>query len=84
MLIYIEMYPRDRLLTGAKCSVSELKIRVSKILKESETRDFISIFCARYNFEELPLDTLPINENIDVDYYIDIDTELVHKPSHKP
>ncbi len=81
MLIYIEMYPRDRMLHGPKCSVSELKKRVSEIQAEAETKDFIPIFCARYNFEELPLDNLPINENIEVDYYVDVDTALVHKPS---
>ena len=81
MLIYVEMFPRDRLLSGPKCSVSELKKRVSIIRTEAGTKDFISIFCARYNFEELPLDNVPINENIEVDYYIDIDAVLVHKPS---
>lgn len=80
MLIYIEKYPKDRMLSGPKCSVSELKKRVLSILTEAETKDFISIFCARYNFEELPLVKLPINENIKVDYYIDIDAGLVHKP----
>lgn len=82
MLIYIEVYPKDRLLNGPKCSVSALKKRVSDILKEAQTKDFISIFCARYNFEELPLEDLPINENIKVDYYVDIDAALVHKPSY--
>lgn len=82
MLIFIEVYPKDRLLSGPKCSVSELKKRVSNILTEAATKDFISIFCARYNFEELPLDNLPINENIEVDYYIDIDAALVYKPSY--
>ena len=43
MLIYIEMYPKDRLLNGPKCSVSELKKRLAKILAEAETKDFISI-----------------------------------------
>lgn len=81
MLIYNEMYPGDRMLSGSKCSVSELKKRVSSILTEAETKDFISIFCARYNFEELPFDNLPINENIEVDYYIDIDAALVHRAS---
>ena len=76
MLIYIEMYPKDRLLNGPKCSVSELKKRLAKILAEAETKDFISIFCAQYNFEEMPL-----NENIEVDYYMDIDAGLIHKPS---
>ena len=67
MLIYIEMYQKDRLLNGPKCSVSELKKRLAKILAEAETKDFISIFCARYNFEEMPLDNVPINENIEVE-----------------
>ena len=74
MLIYIEMYPKDRLLNGPKCSVSELKKRLAKILAEAETKDFISIFCAQYNFEEMTLD-------IEVDYYMDIDAGLIHKPS---
>lgn len=80
MLIYIEMYPRDRMLHGPSCSVSELKKRVAEIQAEADTKDFISIFCARYNFEELPLDNLPINVNIKADYYVDIDAALVHKP----
>ena len=29
----------------------------------------------------MPLDNVPINENIEVDYYMDIDAGLIHKPS---
>lgn len=82
MLIYIEMYSGDRLLNGPKCSVSELKKRLAKILAEAETKDFISIFCARYNFEELSLGNASVNENIEVDYYIDIDAALVMAPAY--
>lgn len=68
MLIYIEMYPGDRLPNGPKCSVSELKKSMAKILTEAETKDFISIFCARYGFEELSLGNTSVNETVNRNY----------------
>ena len=51
MLIYIEMYPRDRMLHGPSCSVSELKKRMAEIQAEADTKDFISKLYRAQNIE---------------------------------
>lgn len=75
-IIRIDSYFVDCLIIGKVASAEQLKYRMIEVLEEAETRDFLSIFCARYNFEVLH------DEGVRADYVIDLDTHLVYKPSY--
>ena len=73
MIIGIEAYYGDCYLFGKKMSLLELKEQTNSILNEVSESDFVSIFCARCNFEKL--------DSYDgfVDYVIDLDTHKIYK-----
>jgi len=75
MLVFIESYFGDRLISGRKCSLKKLRERFRKIIEVSHGEDFTALFCRAYNFEEFPLD-----DDLDIDVIIDLDTYLVYKP----
>lgn len=59
---------------GKARSVSQLRARMMDVLKEAQTSDFVSIFCARYNF-----DRLDDVEAVAVDYAMDLDCGVVYR-----
>lgn len=75
MLIQIESFLGDALLSGKVSSIGQLKHRMMMVLADCDTCDFIAIFCARYGY-----DIYLYDENIQVDYVIDIDIYKVYKP----
>lgn len=77
MLIEVESVYGDTLLYGKHLSSSELRAQVNRILSEAGEEDFISIFCARCQYEELPH-----SSDQSVDYVIDLDAHLVYSPKH--
>ena len=77
MIIEIESYLGDKLLSGKKCTEKELREKFKKALKVSQDENFLRIFCSMFKFEGIPFD-----ENIEVDYVIDLDTHLVYTPDY--
>ena len=75
MLIYVDSFFGDSLLSGKKCSEKELRQRVLETKNQCETSDFAALFCRKYLFDELP-----ISEDIQVDFIVDLDTYLVYVP----
>ena len=73
MIIEIEAYYGDCYLFGENMSLSELKEQTNSILNEVSESDFVSIFCARCNFEKL--------DSYDgfADWVIDLDTHKIYK-----
>jgi len=49
-----------------------------EILKAVGERDFLSVFCARYGYEELQY-----ADTIKVDYVIDLDVHLLIEPKYE-
>ena len=75
MILYIESVYGDVLLHGKSMEESELRRRTNERLKLVSAKDFLSSFCMRYDFEELPFDP-----HMKVDYIVDLDTNWVYKP----
>ena len=68
MIIYVESCYGNAILSGKVSSAGQLKNRMKATLNDIGAEDFISVFCSRYNFDRLPFD-----ENIEWDYFIDLD-----------
>ena len=77
MLVYVESYWGDKLITGKKCTENELRKKFKKAVVITQTEEFTALFCRMFHFDELPLD-----KDIKVDYIIDLDTHLVYAPSY--
>ena len=75
MLIRIESFYGDSLLSGKVSSIGQLKYRMMAVLADCSTCDFVSVFCARYGYNIYPYD-----KSIQVDYVIDLDIYKVYKP----
>ncbi|MCM1325520.1 MAG: hypothetical protein NC094_00270 [Bacteroidales bacterium] len=71
MVIEMEAYYGDCYLFGKNMSLPELKEQTNSIWNEVTESDFVSIFCARCNFEKLD------SYNGLVDYVIDLDTHQI-------
>jgi len=78
MLVFIDSYFGDRLISGRKCSLKELQERFRKVIEISHGEDFTALFCRVYNFEELPLD-----DDLEIDMVIVLDTYRVYKPRRR-
>lgn len=49
MIIEVECYLGDTLISGKVVSVSQLKSKMAKVFKDTCVKDFVSVFCVRYN-----------------------------------
>jgi len=78
MLVFIDSYFGDRLISGRKCSLKELQERLRKIIDMSHGEDFTTLFCRVYNFEEFQFDN-----DFEIDMVIDLDTYRVYKPRRR-
>ena len=77
MLIELESIWGDKLIHGRHLDRDELQTALNEILQIVAERDFISAFCTRYGYEELPY-----SDTLRVDYIIDLDTHLLIKPRY--
>jgi len=77
MLIYIESFWGDRLISGKKCTENEVRKKFKEAVKITETADFTALFCRIFQFDEYPL-----AKDIQVDFIIDLDTHLVYRPHY--
>jgi len=77
MLVYIESMRGDRLISGKKCTETELRKKFNKVIKIAEIDNFTELFCRMFKFEEYPL-----SEYIEVDFVIDLDINKLYAPRH--
>ncbi len=75
MLIELESVCGDRIIHGKHLTKVELQNAMNEILKTVKESDFLSVFCARYGYEELPY-----TDAIQVNYIIDLDIHLLIEP----
>jgi len=75
MLVCIENFFGDTLISGKKCAEKELREKFNTVIKLTNAEDFTRLFCCRFHFNELPY-----TEDVQVDFVIDLDTHLVYKP----
>ena len=76
-MIELESIYGDKLIHGSHLDRYELQTALKQILQTFTEKDFLSVFCARYGYEELPY-----SNNVCVDYIIDLDTHLLIKPKY--
>lgn len=77
MLIFVESYFGDRLISGNKCSEKELRHKFNETLKTANLSNFVEVFCRLYQFEEYPL-----SNDTEPDLVIDLDTFSVYTPRY--
>jgi len=77
MLVYIESMWGDRLISGKKCTETELREKFKKVIEIGEIDNFTELFCRMFEFEEYPMP-----EHIEVDFVIDLDINKIYAPRH--
>jgi len=78
MLVMIESFYGDRIISGKKCTEKTLRQKMNKILGMiGSIEDFTHLFCRVYCFEEYPC-----SEDIKIDFVIDLDTHIVYTPRY--
>lgn len=77
MLIELESAYGDKLIHGSHLDRDELQNALKEILQTVTEKDFLSAFCARYGYEELPY-----SNTIRGDYILDLDAHLLIKPKY--
>ncbi|MFF2879205.1 hypothetical protein ACFVR2_23220 [Gottfriedia sp. NPDC057991] len=78
MIVEIDGYFTQALLTGRKCSKKELKQKYLRALSiVNDIRDLPDVFCRLFRFEQLPF-----NDKIEVDFVIDTDTDYIYSPNY--
>jgi hypothetical protein len=76
LIIEIDGYFHQALLTGKKCSKNLLKQKYLQAKELTyEIRDFPNVFCRLNNFEHILNDS-----EIEVDFVIDTDTDRIYTP----
>lgn len=78
MIIEIEGYFNQAILTGRKCSKQQLKqmyIQAKELTLD--TGNLPNLFCRLHNFEQVPY-----SKDIKVDFVIDADTDRIYSPSY--
>ena len=71
MIIGIEYFCGNKLLVGKSLTFDELKSAVNEIFEKYDEKSFVSAFCSKYGYKELPY-----SEGY-VAYWIDLDTRSV-------
>ena len=71
MIIGIESYCGDKLLVGKTLTFEEIKTAVNEIFEKNDEKSFMTVFCSRYGYKELPC-----SEGYAA-YWIDLDTRCV-------
>ncbi|CAG9623128.1 hypothetical protein [Sutcliffiella rhizosphaerae] len=78
VIIEVDGYLNQVLLTGRKCSKKELKQKYlqAKALT-THIKDLANVFSRLHNFEQIPYDS-----EIQIDFVIDTDTDRIYSPSY--
>jgi hypothetical protein len=77
LIIEIDGYFHQVLLTGKKCTKQQLKQKYLNAKELSyEIKDLPGVFCRLHNFEQIPYDN-----DIKVELVIDTDTDRIYSPS---
>ncbi|MFC6039538.1 hypothetical protein ACFPYN_08885 [Paenisporosarcina macmurdoensis] len=78
MIIEIDGYLHQALLTGKKCTKKQLKQKYLEAKELTyEISDIPNVFCRLHNFEHILFDS-----KIKVDFVIDTDTDRIYTPSY--
>lgn len=78
MIIEIDSYYHQVLLTGKKCSKQQLEQKYLQVKKLTyDIKDLPNVFCKLHNFEPLPFDV-----DVEVEFVIDTDTDRIYSPSY--
>lgn len=78
MIIEIDGYYHQVLLSGEKCSQKQLKQKYLKAKELTyEIQDLPNVFCRLYHFEQIQYAC-----DIEVDFVIDTDTDCIYSPSY--
>lgn len=78
MIIEIDGYFNQAILTGRKCSKQQLKQMYLQTKELTlDTRNLPNIFCRLHKFEQVHY-----SEDIKVDFVIDTDTDRIYLPSY--
>ncbi len=78
LIIEIDGYFHQVLLTGKKCSKQQLKQKYLQAKELTyEIKDLPNVFCRLHNFEPIPYDC-----DIKVEFVIDTDTDRIYSPSY--
>ena len=79
MLVEIESFFGDRLISGKKYSLKELREKVKRALRRADmtSEDFTTTFCLMYHFEEQPY-----TDDSRTDFVFDLDINYVYKPRY--
>ncbi|WP_129692225.1 hypothetical protein [Gottfriedia acidiceleris] len=78
MIVEIDGYFTQALLTGRKCTKKVLKQKYLQALSMvNNIRDLPDVFCRLHRFEQLPFD-----DEIEVDFVIDTDTDYIYSPNY--
>ncbi len=76
MIVEIEGYEIEALVSGKKCTGGRLQWQMKKVIGRIEdNRYFVSLFCLLFGYEEIEY-----SDEIKADYVIDIDIYRVYKP----
>ena len=78
MIIEIDGFFNQALLTGRKCSKQQLKQMYLQAKELSfHSSDLPNVFCRLHNFEQVPY-----SQAIKVDFVLDADTDRIYSPSY--
>lgn len=78
IIIEIDGFFQQVLLTGKKCSKQQLKQMYLQAKELTfEPRDFTNVFCRLHNYERIPY-----SEVIKVDFVLDTDTDKIYTPTY--
>jgi len=78
LIVEIDGFFHNVLLTGRKCSKKELKQKYLQAKNMiTDIRDLPDVFCRLHYF-----DKLSIHYEIEIDFVIDTDTDRIYKPSY--
>ncbi|MHA6251691.1 hypothetical protein [Oceanobacillus sp. CAU 1775] len=78
MIIEIDGYYHQVLLTGKKCSIQQLTQKYLQAKKlANDIKDLSNVFMKLHKFEQLPF-----NDDIEVEYAIDTDTDRIYSLSY--
>lgn len=76
MIIEIDGFFNQALLTGRKCTKQQLKEMYIQAKELSfDSSDLPNIFCRLHNFEQIPY-----SDDIEVDFVLDTDTDRIYSP----
>lgn len=78
LIIKIDSFFCQALLSGKKCSIQQLKQMYFQAKEITfDYKDFPKVFCRLHNFDEIPY-----SKYIEVDFVFDTDTDRIYSPTY--